>query len=227
MNVLITGASGFVGIDLTKKLLAEGYTVYAQVRDKKKFAENLAPSELPRVEILEGDFLVQADLEKFERALQDRVSSLDIVVHLVGGGPLSMSQKTGVFDRNYKTTANLIQVLESSKKLGSLSLFVYFSSLAAMGVPEGAGNRIAYNETTVCNPVLPYERSKFESEAFLKEVAAKNKFKVAVLRFPQIYGPADPAFMQMVSLIRKGVFPRRGRSHLCRYSKPGSDPGEL
>jgi nucleoside-diphosphate-sugar epimerase len=207
MNVLITGASGFVGADLTKKLLDEGYSVYAQVRDKKRFAEHLAPNDLRRVEILEGDFLVKADLEKFERELRDRVGSLDIVVHLVGGGPLSTSQKTGVFDRNYKTTSNLIQVLETSKKLGSLSLFIYFSSLAAMGVPDGAGNRIVYDEAAACNPVLPYERAKFETEVFLKDVATKSKFKVVVLRLPQIYGPADPTFMQMVSLIRKGIFP--------------------
>ena len=44
MNVLVTGASGFVGVDLTKKLLDEGYTVYALVRDKKKLARGLPPN---------------------------------------------------------------------------------------------------------------------------------------------------------------------------------------
>lgn len=207
MNVLVTGASGFVGADLTKKLIDEGYKVYALVRDTRKLAKALAPGDLNRVTVLEGDLLVQADLDKIERQLKNLVGGLDIVVDLAGGGPLTANRKKYSFDTNYKTTANLIRILENSNKLSSLCLFVYFSSLAAMGLPDAAGDRILYNERTVCNPVLPLERGKCNSECFLKQVANKNGFKVVSLRFPQIYGLADAAFMQIIRLIRKGVLP--------------------
>jgi len=212
MNVLVTGASGFVGADLTKKLIEEGYTVYAVVRDAKKLAKALPAEYLNRVTVIEGNLLVQADIEKIESHLKNSVGNLDIVVDLAGGGPLTANRKQESYDTNYKTTVNLIRALEKTNKLSSLSLFVYFSSLAAMGLPKASKESIFYNEETACNPTLPLERGKFESESFLKDVASRNKFKVAALRFPQIYGLADAAFMQIVRLIRKGAFPVvRGR----------------
>lgn len=117
-----------------------------------------------------------------------------------------------ISDLNFKTTANLVRILEDSQKLRSTRLFIYFSSLAAMGMPEANGTHIHYNETNACNPVLPYERAKFETEAFLKDFSGKCGIKTVALRFPQIYGGADDAFLQMVRLIRKGTLPMvRGR----------------
>lgn len=212
MNVLITGASGFVGADLTKKLIDEGYGVFALVRDAKKLAKAVGPDYLRLIKVLEGDLLANRDVEKIEQQLKSSVGSLDIVADLAGGGPLTANRKEHSFATNFKTTTNLMRVLENSNKLGSLSLFVYFSSLAAMGLPQGAGDHIHYDESTACNPMLPLERGKLDSEAFLKEYASKYGFKVACLRFPQIYGLADAAFRQIVSLMRKGVFPVvRGR----------------
>jgi nucleoside-diphosphate-sugar epimerase len=212
MNVLVTGASGFCGADLTKKLLDEGHKVHALVRDAKKLANALGPEYLRRVTVLEGDLLDKTDLEGLEQQLKNSAGSLDIVVDLAGGGPLTANRKVQSFDTNSRTTKNLIHILENSNKLGELSLFVYFSSLAAMGLPEAADDRILYNEGTVCNPVLPLERGKLDSESFLKEVTSKYKFKTVILRYPQIYGLADAAFMQVIRLIRKGALPVvRGR----------------
>ena len=207
MNVLITGASGFVGADLTKKLVDEGYTVFVLVRCPKKLARAIGSDYLRRIRVLEGDLLTDGDLEKIQEQLKSSVGPLDIVADLAGGGPLTANRKQHSFATNYKTTVNLVHVLENSNKLGSLSLFVYYSSLAAMGLPEGSGDRIHYDESTACNPKLPLERGKLDSEVFLKEYSDKYGFKVACLRFPQIYGLADAAFRQIVNLMRKGVFP--------------------
>ena len=212
MNVLVTGASGFVGADLTKKLIDEGYGVYALVRDRQKLASALGPEYLRKVTVLEGNLLAKGDLEKIEQQLRSHVGSFEVVADLAGGGPLTSNNKEHSFATNFETTANLVRVLEKSEKLSSVSLFVYFSSLAAMGLPEKSGARIHYDENTPCNPKLPLERGKFESEAFLKDLAGKSQIKVVCLRFPQIYGLADAAFRQIVSLMRKGVFPVvRGR----------------
>jgi nucleoside-diphosphate-sugar epimerase len=78
---------------------------------------------------------------------------------------------------------------------------------SCVGLPKASGE-----QETACNPTLPYERGKLESEHFLREPAKRNKFKVVALRFPQICGLAYTAFMQIVRLIRKGAFPVvRGR----------------
>src|SRR5260370_13672151 len=115
MNVLVTGASGFVGVDLTKKLLDEGYTVYALVRDKKKLWRGLPPNYLDRVMVLEGNLLVESELKSLQHQLQGIGANLDIVLDLAGGGPLTANRKVESFETNFKTASNLVQILEKTK----------------------------------------------------------------------------------------------------------------
>lgn len=209
INILVTGASGFVGANLTRALVRQGHMVYAIVRDESKFRAILGDSCADRVKILRGDLLDSSDLRNLENQLAHLEDNLDVVVQTVGGGPLTSNRalSPAISELNYRTTANLVRILEDSQKLPSVRLLVYFSSLAAMGMPESNGTHIHYDESSACNPVLPYERTKFETEAFLKGFANEHKLKTVALRFPQIYGGTDDALMQMLKLIRKGAFP--------------------
>ena len=214
INILVTGATGFAGTSVTRELVKQGCKVYAIARDDQKLRRLLGSDDADGVCILKGDLLVSADLENLKNQLENMVGNLDVVVHTVGGGPLTSNRAfaPSISDLNYKTTRNLVSILEGSQKLRSLRLFLYFSSLAAMGIPKASGDRILYNETSACNPVLPYEQAKFETESYLKELANQHRFKTVVLRLPQIYGGPDDALMQMVKLIQRGVFPVvRGR----------------
>ena len=204
-GVLITGCTGFIGAHLTRELLAKGYRVYAIVRDRDKLLRTVGDRD--RLTILQADLLREQDLKQLRHELRSTV--LDFVIHTVGGGPLTSNARfaSAISDLNYETTVTLVRALEEAGKLESVSALVYYSSLAAMGVPNNSGTTVVYSETTACNPVLPYEQAKFRTEEFLKTLATKHKFKVVVLRLPQIYGQDDDPFMQMIGLIRKGVFP--------------------
>jgi nucleoside-diphosphate-sugar epimerase len=208
-NVLVTGATGFVGAHVVRQLLQQGHTIFALVRNERKLAV------IPKAERLvpiKGDLLKEGELRSIARSFKG-IGTLDAVVHTVGGGPLTANPafQRAIFDLNYTTTANLIRVLESSTLP---SLFVYLSSLAAMGVPASKGaSRVTYTEATSCNPVLPYEKAKWTTEQFLQQITAKHGFRTAVLRFPQIYGGGDDVFLEMLKLIRSGRFPTiRGAS---------------
>lgn len=67
--------------------------------------------------------------------------------------------------------------------------------------------RVLYDDTTPCKPTLPYEKAKLATEQLLEDLTRKHNFRTAIIRFPQMYGGHDDAFMQMVKLIRVGVFP--------------------
>jgi len=213
-NVLVTGPTGFAGASITKDLVEKGCKVFAVARDEKRLRALLGSSNADRVKVLSGDLLRSADLGSLERQLLGISDHLDVVVHTVGGGPLTSNRafEPGIFDLNCKATSNLVELLKSSGKLKSLKLFLYFSSLAAMGLLSANGYQIRYNESSCCNPVLPYERAKLQAERYLKGLGQDYGFKTVVLRFPQMYGGPDDAFIQMVHLIRKGVLPMvRGR----------------
>ncbi len=208
-NALVTGATGFVGVHLIRKLLKEDFSVFAIARDEKRLLELLGKISYDRLVILKGDLLSTADLEKLSHDLQNRVGDLHVVIHLVGGGPLTSNRNLApqVFDLNYTTTANLVRSLEAANKLSSVPLFIYFSSLTAMGMPATQVDRMRYDETTACNPVLPHGKAKLATEELLKDLAVKNKLKAVILRFPQIYGGDNDPLIPVINLIRKGVFP--------------------
>jgi len=76
-----------------------------------------------------------------------------------------------------------------------------------MGMPAAQVDRMRYDETTTCNPVLPHGKAKLATEELLKDLAVKNKLKAVILRFPQIYGGDNDPLIPVINLIRKGVFP--------------------
>lgn len=208
-NVLVTGSTGFVGVHLIRKLLNEGFSVFAIARNEKRLLELLGPISHDRLLILKGDLLNAADLENLSHELQNRVGDLQVVIHLVGGGPLTSNSSLApqVFDLNYTTTANLVRILEANNKLSNVPLFIYFSSLTALGMPATQVERMRFDETTACNPVLPHGKAKLATEEFLKELAFKKKLKAVNLRLPQIYGGDNDPLIPVINLIRKGVFP--------------------
>jgi nucleoside-diphosphate-sugar epimerase len=208
-RILVTGATGFVGSHLIRTLIDRGYDTYALARHAEKLVAIVGRDPGDRFTILAGNLLKDADIAKLERDFTTQVKDLDFVVHLVGGGPLTANNAFAkeIIDLNYTATANLFRILEKANKLSSISLFVYFSSLAAMGIPVTEEHRIVYSETIPCNPVLPYEEAKLRTEALLSEVATQHNLKTLILRLPQIYGSTTDPLVDIVRLMRKGLFP--------------------
>ncbi len=157
---------------------------------------------------LEGDLLASSDLARLGKKLA-AVGNIDAVIHMAGGGALTCNNRftPAIFDLNCTTTVNLLALLKETHKIESLSLFLYYSSLAAMGSPRSGEHRVLYQESRPCDPVLPYERAKLKTEEILRKVTEDNRFATVVLRFPQIYGGENDAFMQMLRLMRWRLFP--------------------
>jgi NADH dehydrogenase len=112
MKVFLTGATGFVGRYMLKRLLAEGHTVRALVRDPQKAGElSQAGVELVPGDVVEGTGLDQG------------TQGCDAVVHLVG---IIMEKGRNTFERvHHLGTRN---VVEAAKRAG-IKRFVQMSAL--------------------------------------------------------------------------------------------------
>lgn len=134
MKVFLTGASGFIGRHLVKKLVKENCEVIAAVRsstDKTKI-----PSGCKIVTI---DFFSVSDFSK-------HLSSVDVVFHLAGAVKASSSEE---FDKtNAGITAALVNAI---KETTPKALFIFMSTQAAAG-PNGT------------NPLSSYGKSKLLAE---------------------------------------------------------------
>lgn len=175
MKILVTGAGGFVGAALTRRLAAAGHSVRGSFRT--------APPPASWMECVStGNLEDCADLG----ALTD---GMDAVVHLAAR--VHMMRETAVdpdaaYRRaNAETTARLAAAAAEA----GVSRFVLMSSVKANG-EETAGT--PYNETSPPDPQDAYGRSKLEAERSLERFT-DGPMSATALRTPLVYGPGVKA----------------------------------
>lgn len=181
MNILITGASGFVGRYTTKELVRRGHTVFALVR---------RTSSRRLLNVL-GATALLGDLDNLpgHRKLPQR---LDAVIHLAG---LIKARFNREFYRiNAEGTENLIRWLPKM----ALQHFVHVSSISARGPNRDE------NDLEGQGPVSHYGKSKLKSEEIVRQNLDQGQF--TIVRPPIIYGPEDQATLPLFCLFQKGFF---------------------
>jgi len=162
---LVTGGSGFLGINLIRRLLADGWGVRSL---------DLVPfdyPERPRIDAVEGDI---RDPTAVERAMD----GVDCVVHCAAALPLAPSAEilsTGV--------AGTHVLLQHARRLG-VARFVFISSTAVYGIPDERSIRESHRLVGVG----AYGRSKIEAEELCGEHRALGHC-VSVLRPKTFVGP--------------------------------------
>lgn len=184
-KILVTGASGFVGLNVVKKLITEGYYVRTFVR---KLSHISALEELG-VEIYFGDI---RNMESFDKAAKD----MDVIIHLATdtSGDPKESVSTAVTG-----IKNLIEIAKKNK----IRKVIYMSSMSVYDpVHSKNGDRI--NEEAILEP-LPekrgaYAHSKREAEKFVLEVLNDSHPAWTILRPAMIFGEDTDMFFGPIGI---------------------------
>lgn len=182
MNVVVTGATGFVGGHLVEALLARGDTVTALVRDAGR-ARDLARRG---VRLVVGGF-DQPGL------LREAVTGQQIVYHVAGATAARSEAEFLVTNRD--ATANLLAAIGTARPR-----LVLVSSLAAGG-PTEPGHPLRGDEPP--RPVTQYGRSKLAGEA----VVRAGSVPWTIVRPPAVYGPGDREMLRVFRAARTGLAP--------------------
>jgi UDP-glucose 4-epimerase len=128
-------------------------------------------------------------------------SGYDVVFHVAGIAHVKETRKNG--NLFYVVNRNLaIEVAQKAKSVGVLQ-FIFLSSMSVYGKDTGV-----ITKDTVPKPKSSYGKSKLEAEEEIKSLA-DEKFIVAILRPPMIYGPGSKGnFPKLVALAKKTpIFP--------------------
>jgi nucleoside-diphosphate-sugar epimerase len=188
VNVLVTGATGFVGGHLVDRLLERGDAVTALVRSAPR-AESLARR---------GVRLVVGDLANRD-ALADAVHDQQLIYHVAA--LLGAGTEAALVAANRDGTANVARAADAETVPPRV---VLVSSMAAGGPAErGVPKRAAGDD----HPVTGYGRSKLAAEQAL----AQFPLDWIVLRPSVVYGPRDrDSFLPLVKLVKCGLAPTFG-----------------
>lgn len=176
-RILITGATGFVGKKLLKRLVSSGYKVRCIVRNKKK-ADEIKNSN---ADVVFGDITKIGSIKNF---MQD----IDAVFHLAVMASVSecISNPRKTFETNTLGTLNLLEeIREETEKTKREIFFVYLSSDRVYGK---CSSKLVNEEYLPC-PSDPYAVSKLNSELLIKcynSCYANPSY--AILRSANIYG---------------------------------------
>ncbi|MBI5360652.1 MAG: NAD(P)-dependent oxidoreductase [Planctomycetes bacterium] len=191
MNILVTGATGFIGSHLVEALLKRKYHVACLVRK----TSNLRWLTGLDVELVYGELSNPADIEK-------AIAGRDYFYHLAG--VTKAFTKEEYFKGNYQSTKTLMETCANSRH--SLKKILHVSSLAAAG-PSLDGTPL--REDCACKPVTWYGESKLQAEAAI--LPFMDKLPITIVRPPIVYGPRDTDVFDYFKTIKCGIRLLTGR----------------
>ncbi|MGI8741457.1 MAG: hopanoid-associated sugar epimerase [Bryobacteraceae bacterium] len=149
---LVTGATGFIGWHVARRLIERGHTVRALVRPGKRVPEI-------EVETVEGDLRDPASLQR-------AVSGCSVVYHLAADYRLWAKDPRELYRSNVEGTRALLQAARDA----GVDRVVYTSTVGCIGMQDGKigdeNSPVTLNEMTGA-----YKRSKFQAEQVAIEFA--------------------------------------------------------
>ena len=192
-NILITGASGFIGSFLAEMALEKGFNTWAGIR-KTSSKEYLQDK---RINFIDFNF---SDKEKLVQQLKDFVNKngkFDYIVHNAG---ITKCLNVEDFDKvNFQNTANFVDALQDAGCVPEK--FVLMSSLSAFGI----GDEVDYTPiklTDTPNPNTAYGKSKLKAEQYLQ---SRKDFPFIILRPTGVYGPREKDYFMMLKTVKSGL----------------------
>lgn len=186
MNILITGATGFIGGFIVDEALNRGMQVWVAVRptSSRKYLTN------PRIQFLE------LNLGNKEQ-MKERMGNLkfDYVVHAAGATKCLHAED--FFRSNTDGTKNLVQALIELQM--PLKRFVFVSSLSVYGpvAEEQPYREICLNDKP--QPNTAYGRSKLAAEQYIESLSS---LPYVILQPTGVYGPRERDYFMMAKSIK-------------------------
>jgi nucleoside-diphosphate-sugar epimerase len=188
LKALVTGAGGFIGSFLLRELEKRGYKIRTLFLPEEDATEALGLG----VEITRGDITRR-------ETLQGLTKGIDIVFHLatrvLDWGSMSLFRRVMV-----DGTRNL---LEESR--GAIKRFVYFSSLAALGLGRDVVGLNEDAERRRCG--IPYCDTKIEAEDLVSGLCDEYRIPYTIIRPANVIGPGSVWVKDVLDAFYRGPLP--------------------
>lgn len=197
-KALVTGAAGFVGSNLCKRLIREGYEVvgvdsltdYYDVGIKLENLRGLKEA---------GVTFVEADLNSID--FPSAVGAVDFIFHQAGQPGVRRSWGSEFQEYTQANVQATQRLLEWAKISPDLKKFVYASSSSVYGDAESYPT----HETDRPQPLSPYGVTKLAAEHLCSLYAANFGVPTVSLRYFTVYGPGQRPDMAFTRFVKAAV----------------------
>lgn len=194
--VLVTGASGFVGRTLCRRLVAGGVRVRAAVRNARALPGTVPGGPHPPEVVAVGDIGDDPDWGK-------ALAGCRTVIHLAARVHVLREQSADPLAEFRRVNSAGTRRLAEAAVAAGVERFVFVSTIKVHG--EASPGRPLV-ETDALEPSDPYAVSKYEAEQALAEVCGRSSMRLTILRPPLVYGPGVGGnFARLLRAVDRGV----------------------
>jgi len=195
-RVLVTGAGGFLGSYVCRKLLESGYTPVAGIRHIDTWPElrRAVPG------LVEHSLL--GDLSG-NRNLQCRLANVVAIVHLAGRAP-------SAFHRAFERSRDYIRAnVDGTRSIAHAAVAAGVRRMIFVSTAKVHGELTSdrpFTEDAPASHRTPYASSKWKAEEILRGIAANTGLEVVIVRPPQVYGPGVRGnFLRLMNLVDRAL----------------------
>ena len=188
-KVAVTGGAGFIGSNLTRRLISEGHEVVVVDDLSTGLISNVdqEKSTFRQVSITDG------------QALHTALKDCQTIFHLAARGSVPRSIKNPVATHDVNATGTL-NVLEAARESGA---HVIFSSSSSV---YGRNMQLPKDESMWLGPMTPYAASKLAAEGYVQAYASAYKVPTTLLRFFNVFGPRQRPDHEYAAVLPKWIW---------------------
>jgi UDP-glucose 4-epimerase len=198
IKVIVTGACGFIGSHLTRKLIEQGfYVVGVDCLDDNLYSRSVKESRLKSLKQLNNFDYLNLNIAKDELDTSFKDSKFVFNLAAMPGQILSWKLFDQYVESNILGTKNVIDSCIRNK----VAKIIHASTSSVYG------KFAVGNELQVTNPISPYGITKLAAENLLFALTNDNDLDFTILRYFSVYGPGqrpDMAIQKFLSAIKMG-----------------------
>jgi polyisoprenyl-phosphate glycosyltransferase len=186
--ILVTGASGFVGANLFKTIIAVRDDVFAVVRREK----NWRLADVNNEQVIAVDFNDYAATKN----LVNSVSPQTIFDCIAYGAYSFEEDATLIYQTNFQSIVNLVELVARQP----FTAYIHAGSSSEYGT-----NCTAPKEDGACEANSPYAVSKVAVASYLRFMGKHRSFPCVNLRLYSVYGPLEDTSRLIPNLLRQAL----------------------